>query len=74
MTVLSKQYSLVDLINLRLRDKDNFNLVNSGALGISNNNLVYNSIYDMANCNPLMSFNEFEDYMNTKNRMWGVSI
>ena len=58
MTVLSKQYSLIDLINLRVKDKDNgFTRSRFNA-----NSLVYNRMYQLARTYPNMTYDEFEDY------------
>ena len=67
MTVLSKQYSLCDLINLRVRDKDNFNLVNKGMCGVEYQNLLYNTLYQIARSYPNMTYDEIDKIMWSKN-------
>ena len=66
MTVLSKQYSLIDTINLRLRDQDNFDKYNPGCIGQSSTNIIYEKIYQIARDNPNMSFQEFMIYTNSR--------
>tara|TARA_R110002012_G_scaffold236204_3_gene409918 strand:- start:2024 stop:2272 length:249 start_codon:yes stop_codon:yes gene_type:complete len=62
MTVLSKQYSLIDLINLRLRDDDNYYEYRKSFNAVLNNNLVYNEYYKVAKAYPNMTWYEFTEH------------
>ena len=62
MTVLSKQYSLVDLINLRLRDDDNYYKYTKSCHAVSFNDYLYNEYYKVAKTYPYMTWHEFTEH------------
>jgi len=74
MTVLSKQYTLVDLINLKWRDSDNFRIENKSRFGEDSFNHTYGLYYAIAKSYPLMSWIEFVNHCSTKSCYTGCVL
>jgi len=59
--VLSKQHSLIDKINILVRDTHTYNI--KCCEGIANDKIIYEYLYRKARDHPEMLFNEFVKYV-----------
>ena len=64
MSVLSKQYTLIDLIKLNIQDGDNYNDVNNCMFAVQHTSVMYGQMFKMAGSYPNMTYKQFEVHFN----------